>query len=240
VEAISNLELWDKVRNCPIEAQKSIGAGRLKGMTDVNPVWRIKTLTEQFGPCGQGWYAPITEKWIDEGAKGEKVVNVQIDLYVKKDGEWSKPIQGIGGSRLIESETAGLHTNDEAYKMAYTDALSVSCKALGLAADIYWDKDKTKYTKPEKNAKPAEAETKVSVLITEDERRELYKQVTAKGKDMEWLKTEVDKFKLQSTSQLSTEQRDTILKNLDPPEVNTQTGEYELGNSPVLDNLKTE
>jgi hypothetical protein len=149
MEKINNLELWEKVRSCPIEAQKSIGAGRLKGMTDVNPVWRIKTLTEQYGPCGIGWYAPITEKWIDEGAKGEKVVNVQIDLYVKKDGEWSKPIQGIGGSKLIESETAGLHTNDEAYKMAYTDALSVSCKALGIAADIYWDKDKTKYTKPE-------------------------------------------------------------------------------------------
>ena len=174
MEKINNLELWEKVRSCPIEAQKSIGAGRLKGMTDVNPVWRIKTLTEQFGPCGQGWYAPITEKWIDEGAKGEKVVNVQIDLYVKKDGEWSKPIQGIGGSKLIESETAGLHTNDEAYKMAYTDALSVSCKALGLAADIYWDKDKTKYTKPGKNAeapKPAEApkaEVKEDPLTAED------------------------------------------------------------------------
>jgi len=159
MEKINNLELWEKVRSCPIEAQKKIGAGRLANMTDINPVWRIKTLTEQFGPCGQGWYAPITEKWIDEGAKGEKVVNVQIDLYVKKDGEWSKPIQGIGGSKLIESETAGLHTNDEAYKMAYTDALSVSCKALGLAADIYWDKDKTKYTKSETPTETPKAET---------------------------------------------------------------------------------
>ena len=33
--------------------------------------------------------------------------------------------------------------------MALTDAISVSCKALGVGADVYWDKDDTKYTKPE-------------------------------------------------------------------------------------------
>ena len=203
MEKINNLELWEKVRSCPIEAQKSIGAGRLKGMTDVNPVWRIKTLTEQYGPCGIGWYAPITEKWIDEGAKGEKVVNVQIDLYVKKDGEWSKPIQGIGGSRLIESETAGLHTNDEAYKMAYTDAISVACKALGIAANIYWDKDTTKYTKPTSKAedsKPVEApkaeaktappvaEAKASPL-TDADRREMDRLNIAPSKLGAYLQT---------------------------------------------------
>ena len=207
MEKINNLELWEKVRSCPVEAQKSIGAGRLKGMTDVNPVWRIKTLTEQFGPCGQGWYAPITEKWIDEGAKGEKVVNVQIDLYVKKDGEWSKPIQGIGGSRLIESETAGLHTNDEAYKMAYTDALSVSCKALGLAANIYWDKDKTKYTKPETPTETPKAEAPKPIAkiappvveikddpLTEEDKKEMDRLNIKPSKAATYFSTTIEKL----------------------------------------------
>ena len=36
--------------------------------------------------------------------------------------------------------------NDEAFKMAETDALSVACKKLGIGADIYWAGDNTKYT----------------------------------------------------------------------------------------------
>lgn len=52
---MSNLDLYEKVRQVPQEAQKTIGGGRLKGMTDINPMWRIKTLTEHFGICGVGW-----------------------------------------------------------------------------------------------------------------------------------------------------------------------------------------
>ena len=49
---MGNLDLYDKVRAVPKEAQKQISGGRLNGMTDINPMWRIKTLTEQFGVCG--------------------------------------------------------------------------------------------------------------------------------------------------------------------------------------------
>ena len=56
---------------------------------------------------------------------------------------------GIGGNTIQQIEKGKLVTNDEAYKMAYTDALSVACKMLGMGADIYWDKDPTKYTKKE-------------------------------------------------------------------------------------------
>ena len=49
-----NLKLYNAVRSVPAEAQKKINGGRLKGMTDINPMWRIKTLTEQFGVCGVG------------------------------------------------------------------------------------------------------------------------------------------------------------------------------------------
>ena len=46
---MENLELYNKVREVPKDAQKAITAGRLKGFTDINPMWRIKCLTEQFG-----------------------------------------------------------------------------------------------------------------------------------------------------------------------------------------------
>ena len=44
------------------------------------------------------------------------------------------------------SESKGIYTSDECYKMATTDAISVACKQLGIGADIYWGADSTKYT----------------------------------------------------------------------------------------------
>lgn len=142
---MDNLYIYEKVRSVPENAQKTIKAGRLKGMTDINPMWRIKVLTELFGICGIGWKSQIVRSWLDEGANGEVTANVEILLYVKVDGEWSEGIAGIGGSKLVTKENAGLYTDDECYKKAYTDAISVACKALGIGADIYWN-DNTKYS----------------------------------------------------------------------------------------------
>lgn len=143
-----NMELYNRFGKTPKEAQKPIGAGRLKGMTDINPMFRIKSLTEEFGPVGFGWYYEITNKWLEQGADGVVAAFVDINLYVKYNGEWSKPIQGTGGSAFVAKETKGLYTDDEAYKKALTDAISIACKSLGMCADIYYSKDSkfgTKY-----------------------------------------------------------------------------------------------
>lgn len=138
---MENMELYTKFRACPPEAQKPITAGRLKGKTDINPMWRLKVLTEQFGPCGIGWVYKIVRTWIDDGNGAEKIANVEIELKIKYCGEWSEPIPGIGGAMFVENESKGIHTCDECYKKALTDAISVACKALGVAADIYFAKD---------------------------------------------------------------------------------------------------
>lgn len=150
-----NMEIYEKVREVPEDAKKTIGGGKLKGFTDINPMWRIKTLTQLFGPCGFGWYFNIVEHWIDEGAD-EITANVIIELFVKYEGEWSKPIAGIGGAKLVASEKNGKATSDECFKMATTDAISVACKSLGIGANVYWNKDATKYTKEEAEEKKEE------------------------------------------------------------------------------------
>lgn len=142
----NNLTLYNRVRSVPKEAKKQITAGRTKGFTDINPMWRIKKLTEEFGPCGIGWYYKPVNKWIEQ-VGNEYAAFVDIELFVKVDGEWSKPICGNGGSKLATSESKGIYVSDECYKMATTDALSVACKQLGIGADVYFDKDITKYTK---------------------------------------------------------------------------------------------
>lgn len=149
-----SLDIYNRVREVPQEAQKPIGGGRLKGMTDINPMWRIKTLTEVFGPAGIGWYYKITEKRLEPGANGEIAAFVDIELYVKHGDEWSAPIVGTGGAMFVAKEKSGPYTSDECYKMALTDAISVACKALGMGADVYWQKDRTKYDREELPSDP--------------------------------------------------------------------------------------
>lgn len=140
-----SMTIYEAVRMVPDNAQREIKAGRLKGKTDINPMWRIKVLTELFGPCGVGWYYETTRKWIEESEK-EAAAFVDIKLYIKVDGEWSMPIEGTGGSMFRSLESKGIYTSDECYKMATTDAISVACKQLGIGADVYWGADSTKYT----------------------------------------------------------------------------------------------
>lgn len=145
---MENLAIYNAVRSVPDSAKRQICAGRLKGKTDINPMWRLKTLTEQFGPCGIGWKYVITDKRLEQGANGEVAAFLDIDLFVKVDGAWSDAIPGTGGSAFVAKEKNGPYTSDECFKMALTDAISVACKALGFGANVYWEADRSKYDKP--------------------------------------------------------------------------------------------
>lgn len=139
---MGNMDIYEAGRAVPQEAQKSFNNGKFSG-TDINPMWRIKKLTELFGAAGIGWYVDdVVERSEVHGDVTMAIVD--LNLYVKVNGEWSKPIYGTGGNVLLRKGSA----SDEGYKMAYTDALSVACKALGIGADIYFSTDKTKYTAP--------------------------------------------------------------------------------------------
>lgn len=166
-----NLKIYNVVKKVPDEAKRAITGGRLKGKTEINPMWRIKALTEQFGPCGIGWYYEVTKQWLEPSGT-EVAAFVNILLYIKVGDEWSKPIPGVGGSMFVKQQKDGTaYVEDECYKMATTDAISVACKQLGIGADVYWDADKTKYTDPaqqsgdkteadKKRLAPVEAELK--------------------------------------------------------------------------------
>lgn len=146
-----NLSLYNAIHVCPPEAQKPITSGRLSGKTDINPMWRIKALTEALGPCGVGWKYEVTRQWTETYGPEVKCFT-NINLFIRHGGEWSEPIPGTGGSSLVSVEKKGPYVSDEAYKMALTDALSVAMKALGMAANIYFSNDAvydSKYTAPQ-------------------------------------------------------------------------------------------
>ena len=162
---MGNLDLYNKLKVVPSEAIKPIQNGRLKGKSDINPMWRIRTMTEHFGVCGVGWKYVITKQWTETyGTETKAYCN--IDLFVKVDGQWSDAIQGTGGSSEVTMERNGSYVSDECYKMALTDALSVAMKALGVGADIYFEKGKStmdyssKYDTQEDLTKTQQQETK--------------------------------------------------------------------------------
>jgi len=223
-----NLEIYENHRTVPKEAQKIIGGGRLKGKTDINPMWRIKALTEQFGPCGIGWKPVIKRFWLESGFNNEQSAFCEIELFIKVDGKWSDAIPGIGGSAFVAKEQSGLYTSDECYKMAYTDAISVACKALGFGADVYWEADATKYT----NIKDIEPKQPTKT-ITKSKQQQVIEAMQGTNFTNEdvvaWIKakTGANKKVNELDDQIFTELIKSLKNPKKKPETNTETTKQE-------------
>ena len=145
---MGNMDIYKLLATTPQEARKTIRGGRLNGFTDINPMWRIKRLTELFGPCGIGWYIEVEKVWLEESYGEEVKAFAIVHLFIRdrdKD-EWSMPITGLGGSSYVSKERNGAYVSDECFKMAVTDAIGSACKLLGMSADIFFEADRTKYT----------------------------------------------------------------------------------------------
>jgi len=204
---MSNMTIWDKLRTPHKDALKTIQAGRLKGMSDINPQWRLMAMTEQFGPIGVGWWYSVVAVEYPLGPEGQVACMVQIEMYIIQDGKTSSPISGVGGSTLVAKESKGLRLNDEALKMATTDALSVAMKQLGVAADVYMNNmDGSKYQKPEDVAAMSEE-------ISQEQGQEILQLINDSGADIdEFLKY----FKIGMVEQLVVSQykkaKDMLLK----------------------------
>ena len=149
----ANLAIYNQVRSVPADALSPIEGGPMKGKSNINPQWRLERLTGLFGCAGLGWKVEQVSRWTEATGQGEVAVFCEVNLYVKQGEQWSQPIFGQGGSMLVRRSAEWvngvqqevLRIDDEAYKKAYTDAISVACKALGIAADVYYAQDETKY-----------------------------------------------------------------------------------------------
>lgn len=168
-----NMVIYNQLRQVPKEALRQFNNGRFSG-TNVNDMWRIKKMTELFGPCGLGWYLEVTDRHIETAPDGNtKSAFVAIKLYVRErqENEWSAPIYGEGGANFTQLTSKGyLQVSDEAYKMALTDAFSNATKRLGLAADVWFEKDTSKYTQ-QAPTQPQPQQATPAVELTEQQKR---------------------------------------------------------------------
>lgn len=133
------IDIYNLLSQPPKEALREIKGGKLNGKTNINPQWRYKAMTEAFGLAGIGWKYEVQKLWTEQGAGAEKLAFAQVAVYIKNGDEWSEPIVGIGGSKLVTIEKGAPVSNDEGYKMAVTDAFSTALKMIGVASAIYMD-----------------------------------------------------------------------------------------------------
>lgn len=215
-----NMQHYDNLKTVPKDALREITFGKLKGKSDISPQWRYEAMTKEFGPCGIGWKFEIADSFTKDLADGQTLLFVKINLYTKTGETWSEPIPGFGGDFLIVKDKNGIHGNDEAYKMATTDALGTAMKLLGVAADVYRGLVDSKYGRPKedppKQTKPAPQEKKAAVPV--DDKKQLLIKLSHHAKEVGLSPEDIKqlmqfKFQAAKSDDLSIEQVKDLTKN---------------------------
>jgi hypothetical protein len=133
--ANANLRIWDELaKTDPAHTKGFQRAGGFSG-TAVKPIWIIRRLTEQFGPCGSGWGIGEPKFETVIGAPGEMLVYCTVSCW---HGSPENVLWGVGGDRVAAMRKSGTpFFDDEAFKKAFTDAIGNAFKFLGVSADIH-------------------------------------------------------------------------------------------------------
>lgn len=140
---VDNLALWNVLSRTNPAHTKPFTKSGFNG-TQIDPVGRMLMMTEVFGPIGKGWGYEQLEHIITEG-----MVFICVRCWWKDpetgDKCWTGP--QWGGDVLFKTRKNGPAVpNDEAFKMAMTDAVGKALVPLGVAADIYLGQfDDSKY-----------------------------------------------------------------------------------------------
>lgn len=137
-----NLRIWSALaKTDPTQTKQFSRAGGFKG-TAVKPIWVVKMLTEQFGPCGEGWGIGEPSFQVVAGDNREVLVYCTVSCW---HGSPENVLYGVGGDKIVTHIKANAQYNrperwendDEAFKKAFTDAVNNAFKFVGVAADIH-------------------------------------------------------------------------------------------------------
>jgi hypothetical protein len=142
-----NLRIWSALETTnPKHTKPFQRAGGFKG-TAIKPIYLTRLMTDQFGPCGVGWGMTKPEFQTIQCDK-ELLVFCSIAIWYVEQGRRSELVYGEGGDKVTIASSSGTRNSDEAFKAAYTDALSNAMKHIGAAADVHMGMfDDSKYVK---------------------------------------------------------------------------------------------
>jgi hypothetical protein len=131
----TNLRIWSALgKTDPAHTKGFKRAGGFQG-TAIKPIWITQRLTEQFGPCGEGWGTERPEFQLVTAGDDILVYCIVTAWYL--DSGKQHFLYGIGGDRVQGKNKYGIVTDDEAFKKAFTDALGNAFKFVGVGADVH-------------------------------------------------------------------------------------------------------
>lgn len=129
-----NTKLWDILgRTDPAHTKAFTRGGGFKG-TAIKPMWSYRRMTEEFGPCGTGWGVGEPSFQVVPGPEGEMLVYCTAHIWY---GDQRAVCYGVGGDKAVGKNKYGLNSDDEAFKKAFTDAVTNALKMIGVGADIH-------------------------------------------------------------------------------------------------------
>lgn len=138
-----NTTIWDLLsRTDPAHTKSFSRSGGFKG-TAIKPIWSFRRMTEEFGPCGKGWGVDQPEFQVVT-AGDEILVFCTVGVWwtneeVKEGDEYARNyrVYGVGGDKVVNKFSSGLKSDDEAFKKAFTDAVTNALKLIGVGADVH-------------------------------------------------------------------------------------------------------
>ena len=160
----ANTEIWDKLgKTDPAHTKSFTRGGGFRG-TAIKPMWSYRRMTEEFGPCGKGW--GINEPAFQVVPTAEEIlVFCTVSIWYENAGQMA---YGVGGDKVVGKNKNGLMTDDEAFKKAYTDAVTNALKMIGVGADVHmgmFDDNKYVNTIEREFAEEAQAKVKSSAQL---------------------------------------------------------------------------
>lgn len=138
-----NTALWDKLgKTDPAHTKSFQRGGGFRG-TAIKPMWSYRRMTEEFGPCGVGW--GINKPEFQVVPSGEEIlVFCTVSIWYVADGvmeakfrDTISEVYGVGGDKVAGKNKNGVQTDDEAFKKAFTDAVTNALKLIGVGADVH-------------------------------------------------------------------------------------------------------
>lgn len=126
-------ELWDRLGTTDPKHTKAFSrAGGFKG-TAIKPMFSFRRMTEEFGACGIGWGVnePVFQV---VHAPDEALVYCTVSIW---HGARENVVFGVGGDKAVAKFSSGIKSDDEAFKKAFTDAITNALKLIGVGADVH-------------------------------------------------------------------------------------------------------
>ncbi len=155
---MGNTDLWDRLgKTDPKHTKQFSRAGGFKG-TAIKPMFSFRRMTEEFGACGVGW--GVNEPTFQVVHSGDEAL-VYCTVSVWHTAR-ENIVFGVGGDKVAGKNRNGTFTDDEAFKKAFTDAVTNALKLIGVGADVHMGLfDDSKYlaslketAQPEKRQNP--------------------------------------------------------------------------------------